>query len=133
VTRYAIDPGTLLQIAEGDVRIDSAHQLVAPNSIRSMALDLMMHRVREGDLTEARALELHERLTEVKIRLLGDRVSRRTAWKLALSQGWESVQLAEYVAVAQLQADALIAIDPNLIDKANGYAPLARLSDLTTA
>jgi len=130
VTRYAIDPGTLVQLAEGNQRINSIHQLVAPNSIRSLALDLLLRRVRDGELTDARALELHEGMTEVKIRLLGDRVSRRTAWRIALAHGWTTVQLAEYIAVAMLQADALIAADPDLATKAAGSVPLATFEDL---
>ena len=41
------------------------------------------------------------------MRLLGDRVSRRTAWKIAQEQGWETTFDAEYLAVTKLQADAL--------------------------
>jgi hypothetical protein len=55
------------------------HQLVAPNSIRSEALEILLSDVRAGLRPESDALGLHERMTEVKMRLLGDRVSRRTA------------------------------------------------------
>jgi hypothetical protein len=44
----------------------------------------------ERYLAEDLALQHHERLTELKMRLLGDRVSRRTAWKVAREQGWEA-------------------------------------------
>jgi len=43
--------------------------------------------------------------------LLGDRVSRRTAWRIALEHGWDTIGDAEYLAVTQLQADVLITID----------------------
>ena len=46
-------------------------------------------------------------LTELKIRVLGDRVSRATSFKLANEQGWETTFDAEYLAVTLLQADAL--------------------------
>jgi len=75
-------------------------------------------------------LTLHERMTETKIRLLGDRVSRRTAWRLALEHGWSSIEDAEYLAVAQLQAEALIALSPSLASMATGIVPLAQVSDL---
>ena len=52
--------------------------------------------VSSGDLTEPAAFAQHERLTEMKMRLLGDRVSRRTAWKIAREQQWESTFDAEY-------------------------------------
>jgi predicted nucleic acid-binding protein len=130
MTRYVIDPPTLVQVAQDDRRIDTAHQLVAPNSIRSQALDLLLQDVRDGKLTEEIALDLHERMTELKIRVLGDRVSRRTAWRIARAQDWTTIRDAEYLAVAKLQADALIATDPELAAKASGLVPLAAVSDL---
>jgi predicted nucleic acid-binding protein len=130
VTRFAIDPATLVRLAEGNYRISANHQLVAPNSIRSLALDLLLQRVRNGELTEPRAVELHERITEIKIRLLGDRVSRRTAWQIALAQDWNTIRLAEYIAVAKLQADVLIAVDPDLAAAAASSVPVATFADL---
>ena len=65
------------------------------------------------------------------MRLLGDRVSRRTAWKIAQEQGWETTFDAEYLAVAKLQADALITIDPALATKAAHIVPLASVAVLT--
>jgi len=95
-----------------------------------LALDLLLQRVRDGELTESEAVELHERMTEIKMRLLGDRVSRRTAWQIAFSQGWNTIRLAEYIAVAKLQADVLIAVDPDLVNGATGSVPVATLVDL---
>jgi hypothetical protein len=79
MTRYVIDAPTLLHLVANGVQVSPRHQLVAPTLIRSQALSLLLEAVRHGDLTEALALEHHERLTELKMRLLGDRVSRRTA------------------------------------------------------
>src|SRR3954466_4093703 len=98
MTRYVIDAPTLLHLVAHDVQVSPRHQLVAPNLIRSQALSLLLEGVRRGDLTEAQALQNHERLTELKMRLLGDRVSRRTAWRIAREQGWETTYDAEYVA-----------------------------------
>ncbi|HEY5202923.1 MAG TPA: hypothetical protein VIJ31_18640, partial [Acidothermaceae bacterium] len=114
MTRFVIDPPTLVLLAEDGRAIDPAHQLVAPNSIRSQALDLLLQSVSAGELTEKAALELHERMTELKIRVLGDRVSRRTAWRIAREHNWPTIRDAEYLAIAKLQADALIATDPEL-------------------
>ena len=58
-------------------------------------------------------------------------MSRRTAWRIARQQGWASTYAAEYLAVTQLQADALITIDPELAAKARDLVPLARLAALT--
>src|SRR5215208_965638 len=87
--------------------------------------------VRSGDLTEDLALEHHERLTELKMRLLGDRVSRRTAWKIAREQGWKTIYDAEYLAVTRLQADALVTVDAAMATRAEGLVPLAPLETLT--
>lgn len=130
MTRYVIDAPTLLQVVADGLQINPGHQLVAPNLIRSQALTLLLDGVRSGDLTEAQALEQHDRLTEVKMRLLGDRVSRRTAWKLALEQGWETTYDAEYLAVTKLQADALVTVDPALAKKAAGLVPVAPVTAL---
>ena len=132
MTRFVIDAPSLLQLVRGGHAIDPAHQLVAPNSVRSQALDLLLQEVRSGELTERAALDLHERLTEVKMRLLGDRVSRRTAWQFAREHDWDTIGQAEYLAVARLQADALITADAELAGHATGIVPLAKLADLFT-
>ncbi len=132
MTRYVIDAPTLLHIVANDVQVSPRHQIVAPNLIRSQALSLLLGAVRRGELTEDVALEHHERLTELKMRLLGDRVSRRTAWKIAREQNWETTYDAEYLAVTKLQADALVTVNPALATKAKDVVPLAAFEALTT-
>jgi predicted nucleic acid-binding protein len=131
VARYVIDAPTLLHVVTEGVAVAPEHQLVAPNLVRSQALALLLAAVRRGELTEKEALQRHERLTETKMRLLGDRVSRRVAWDIALQQGWDTTLEAEYLAVAKLQADALVTIDPQFAAKANGIVPVAPLTALT--
>jgi predicted nucleic acid-binding protein len=128
-----IDARTLLHIVATDLDVNSNHQLVAPNFIRSQALALLLEKVRNGDISEEVALQRHERFTELKMRLLGDRVSRRTAWNIARANGWDTTFDAEYLAVCQLQADALITIDPALAAKAEGVVTLASLEMLSTS
>src|SRR5947207_15852681 len=118
MTRCAIDPPTFVRLARSGLRPHPAHQLVAPNSLRSRALELLLTEVRAGHLDDREALELHERLTELRVRLLGDRVSRRTAWDLARQFDWDDLIDAEYLAVTKLQADALVTKDPDLAGKA---------------
>lgn len=130
MTRYVIDAPTLLHLVAHGVRVDPAHQLVAPSSIRSQALQLLLQDVHEGTLSEEDALERHERITELRMRVLGDRVSRRTAWRLA-REGDLTIGVAEYLAVARLQADALVTLDPELVAAASGVVPLAVVEDLT--
>lgn len=128
-----IDAPTLLHVLDNDLSVDQSHQLVAPGSIRSEALQLLLDDVRRGARTEKEALATHERITERKMRLLGDRVSRGTAWRIARDHDWDSLRDAEYVAVARLQADALVTIDPRLTAKADGIVDTAPLEALLTA
>jgi predicted nucleic acid-binding protein len=120
VARYVVDPQTLLRVVADDRRVAHGHQLVAQNSVRSDALGLLLTAVREGDLSEKEALATHTHLTELKMRLLGDRVSRGTAWQLARDHDWDSLHWAEYLAVARLQADALVTVNAELAALARG-------------
>jgi predicted nucleic acid-binding protein len=115
MTRYAIDAPTLVRLAETGFEITGGDQLVAPRSIRSDALQLLLAEVHAGTRTEKEALALHLTMTELKIRALGDRVSRGTAWRIAIADPGIDLPTAEYVAVAQLQADVLVTADPALL------------------
>ena len=48
------------------------------------------------------------------MRLLGDRVLQNVAWKAAGLLGWADTFDAEYVALTQLHADALITLNRQL-------------------
>jgi predicted nucleic acid-binding protein len=130
MTRYGIDAPTLLRIVTDRLPIRPDHQLVAPNSIRPDALTLLLGQVARGDLTDKEAAELHTRLTELKIRTLGDRGSRWAAYRIAREHGWESIREAEYLAVTRLQADAFVTVDTELARRAEGIVPLAPLEAL---
>ena len=130
MARYVIDAPTLLHMVDAGLQVDPGHQLVAPNSIRSEALELLLHDVRAGKRAETAALEAHERMTEIKMRLLGDRVSRRTAWQIARQHDWDTLRDAEYLALTRLQADALVTVDPSLAATARDAVPVAAIDDL---
>lgn len=71
-----------------------------------------------------------ERITTMKIRLLNDRVSRSVAWKIASDLDWDDTAAAEYLAVAKLQADRFVTLEPKLRRAANGIIPLAEIAEL---
>lgn len=131
MTRYAIDAPTLLRIVTDELSVSDDHQLVAPNAVRSRALTLLLQAVQRGELTEREASRLHTRVTEVRIRVLSDRVSRWTSFRIAREQGWETTYDAEYVAVTRLQADAFVTVDEAMAAKVEGLVPLAPLEALT--
>lgn len=130
MTRYAIDAAVALRLVRAGSDADKRHQLVGPAVLRSHALSMLYRDVREGRLDERAGRSQLEGLAGLKIRLLGDRVSRATAWKIAAKLGWDDTAMAEYLAVGVLQADALVSDDPQLRAGAAGLLPLAEFSDL---
>ncbi|MBV9293556.1 MAG: hypothetical protein JO222_13995 [Frankiales bacterium] len=130
MARYVIDPPTLLQIVTGGRQVDDSHQLVAVNSIRSDVLQLLLEEVRRGERTDRSALEVHEQITELKMRLLGDRGSRGMAWRIAREHGWDSLREAEYLAVTKLQADAFVTVDRDLAKRAKAIVPVEPIKAL---
>lgn len=133
MARYVIDAPTLLHIVARDLGIDPAHQLVAAKSILSEAMQLLLWDVRADERTATEALEIHERITGMKMRLLGDRASRGLAWRIAMEQGWDSLREAEYIAITHLQADALVTVDEGLAAKAENVVPVAQFGALLTS
>jgi predicted nucleic acid-binding protein len=130
MTRYAIDAAVALRLVRESRGADERRQLVGPSVLRSHALSMLYRDVREGRLDEQTGRELLEGLAGLKIRLLGDRVSRSTAWRIAEQLDWNDTIAAEYLAVAVLQADVLVTEDEHLSSAAHGIIPLASYADL---
>ncbi|MCB2413462.1 hypothetical protein LGT39_11460 [Demequina sp. TTPB684] len=129
--RYGIDALVALEIARGGIAVHESHTLVGPGRLRSDAMAALYDGVATGALTRDEARSILEALTGVRIRLLNDRVSRATAWKLALSRDALSPTAAEYVAVARLQADALVTTDPDVAAFAEGLVEMAPVQALS--
>ncbi|GAA4311251.1 hypothetical protein [Klenkia terrae] len=123
MTRIVLDAPTLLHVVSGGAEIGPAHQLVAPQSLRPQALALLFAAVGRGELTEAAAREQHEAMTRLKVRSLGDRVSRWTAWCIARDHGLD-LAVAEYLAVTRLQADVFVSVDEAARARAEGIVPV---------
>jgi predicted nucleic acid-binding protein len=60
-------------------------------------------------------------------------VLRRRAWEIADQLGWAETLDAEYVALTQLQADALVTLDGELVRRVEGIVPTASLDAVRTA
>lgn len=130
MTRYAIDAVTALRLVADGIDPGPAHSLVGPSLLRSEALSALYRSVRSGELDAVEGRRRLSGIATMRIRLLGDRVSRQTAWRIAEEHGWDDTRDAEYLAVATLQADALVALDPRLAALAEGIVPLAPLEEL---
>lgn len=133
MTRFAIDAHAAVRLVGEGFTVPEGHQLVAPNLLRSEAMGLLYRDVRAGVIEPARADVLLERLTTLRVRLLGDRVSRAVAWRIATEGGWDDTAPAEYVAVARLQADVLVALDPDLAARARGLVDVVPVETLLAA
>ena len=130
MTRYGIDALVAIRLAESETAVPDEHRLVAPSLLRSDALAILYRSVREGERTEQEGLAILRRIAGMPMRVLGDRVSRQTAWRIAADLDRDEPGLAEYLAVTRLQADALVALDPELLAAADGVVPVAPLSVL---
>jgi predicted nucleic acid-binding protein len=132
VTRFVIDCETLLRIASGEVEVAAEHKLVAPTLVRSQALSALYEAARRGEISTADGIERVTRINSLKVRFLGDRVSQRTAWKVAEQLGWETTHNAEFVAVTRLQADAFVTSDRDLAQEVSGLVETATIDALRT-
>jgi predicted nucleic acid-binding protein len=133
MTRYVLDPFAAIELARRAVAVPEEHQLVAPARLRSDTLAILYRAARLGQEPADEARRLLDRITTMRIRLLNDRVSRGTAWRIADRQGWDDTADAEYVAVTQLQADALVALDSGLAARVADLVPVAPFDVLVAA
>jgi predicted nucleic acid-binding protein len=130
--RYVIGPDVARRLAQEQVVVADEHQLVAPTLLRSQLLSLLYRAVRQGELTKQEADRQLTYVRGLQIRLLGDRVLQSVAWKIAEQLGWPDTLDAEYVALTQLQADALITLDAEFAAAVKGLvvvAPFEALRD----
>ncbi len=114
MSKFVVDAGAVLHLVTEGIVVGAEHELLAPTLLRSQVLSLLHEAVHRGELTAAEAEQRRARIDGWRMRLLGDAVLRRVAWQLADRFGWASTYDAEYVALTQLQADALVTLDADL-------------------
>ncbi|MBA2332653.1 MAG: type II toxin-antitoxin system VapC family toxin [Actinobacteria bacterium] len=131
--RFVVDCGVVLQIADEGIEVRAEHELLAPTLLRSQTLSALHEAVHRGELEPDVALERLTRMWAMPIRLLGDAVLRRLAWKLAEELGWAETYEAEYVALTRLQADAFATLDAELARRVEGIVPTATIDALRKA
>jgi predicted nucleic acid-binding protein len=128
--RYVIGPDVALLLAREQRTVGEACQLVAPTLIRSQTLTLLYQAVRRGDLTKKDADRQLDHVRGLRLRLLGDRVLQSVAWRVADQLGLPDTLDAEYIALTQLQADALITLDERLAELARTLVTVRPVGDL---
>jgi predicted nucleic acid-binding protein len=133
MTRYVVDVSAVLHLASERLTVAAEHELLAPTLLRSQVLSALHEAVTRGELEADVARERLARIGRMPIRLLGDAVLRRRAWAVADQLGWASTYRAEYVALTQLQADALVTLDADLAARVGGIVAIASIDALRPA
>jgi predicted nucleic acid-binding protein len=131
MSRYVIGPDVAMRLAQDQAVIRDAHQILAPTLLRSQLLSLLYQAVRRGDMTRKDAEQRLDYVRALRIRLLGDRVLQNVAWKVAVLLGWSDTFDAEYVALTQLHADALITLDDRLAEAVKSLVTVAPIDVLS--
>jgi predicted nucleic acid-binding protein len=130
MTRFVIDAPVAIQLASEGAAIPAGHALVAPTLLRSQVLALMYTSVREGTTDERTARRVLDDIRSLRVRLLGDRVMQAHAWRIAHTLDWPDTYRAEYIALTQLQADALVTADEVLSAAASTLVRVAPVPEL---
>ena len=133
MTRFVVDCGVVLHLASEEIEVPAEHELLAPTLLRSQTLSVLHESVHRGEIEPDVALDRLNRIWAMPIRLLGDAVLRRNAWKVAERLGWAETYVAEYVALTKLQADALVTLDAELARQVEGIVPTATIDALQAA
>jgi predicted nucleic acid-binding protein len=130
MTRFVVDASAVLHLVSAEVEVSATHKLLAPTLLRSQTLSALHEAVQRGELAPEVGRDRLTRIGRMPIRLLGDAVLRRRAWELADQLGWASTYDAEYVALTQLQADALVTLDADLARGVQGIVATASIDAL---
>jgi predicted nucleic acid-binding protein len=130
VTKFVVDAGVVLHLANAEVKVRATHKLLAPTLLRSQTLSALHEAVQRGEIPADVARHRLAHIRRMRIRLLGDAVLQRRAWDLADQLGWASTYNAEYVALTQLQADAFVTLDAELASSVKGIVATASIDAL---
>ena len=130
MTRFVVDASAVLHLVSAEVEVSATHELLAPTLLRSQTLSALHEAVQRGELPPEVGRDRLTRIGRMPIRLLGDAVLRRRAWELADQLDWASTYDAEYVALTQLQADALVTLDADLARGVQGIVATASIDAL---
>ena len=130
MTKFVVDAGVVIHLVAAAIDVSPEHVLLAPTLLRSETLSLLHEAVARGEIPADVGLDRHRRISQMRIRLLGDAVLRRRAWQVADQLGWARTYVAEYVALTQLQADAFVTLDAELASSLEGIVATASIDDL---
>ncbi len=130
MARYVIGPDVAIHLAGDEAVVPDGHHMLAPALLRSQMLSLLYQAVRRGEMTKKDAERRRDYVLGMRIELFGEPVLQSVAWKVADQLGWSDTFDAEYVALTQLAADALITLDRHLADAVKDLVTVAPIEAL---
>jgi len=130
MTTFVIDARVAVNLATGGATIPAEHSLAAPTLLRSQALALVYESVHRSEIDERTGRKILDDIRGLRIRLLGDRSLQDHAWRIAAKLNWPDTYQAEYIALTQLQADALVTLDDELASAARAFVKTASPADI---
>jgi predicted nucleic acid-binding protein len=130
MTTFVIDAPVAIQLATRGATIPPQHSLTAPTLLRSQALALVYESVHRGEIDERAGRKVLDDIRGLGIRFLGDRSLEDHAWRLATKLNSPDIYQAEYIALTQLQADALVTLDDELAAAARAFVKTASPADI---
>ncbi|SBS70571.1 conserved hypothetical protein [uncultured Mycobacterium sp.] len=130
MTTFVIDAPVAIELATTRASIPPEHSLAAPTLLRSQALALVYGSVHRGEIDERTGRKILDDIRGLRIRLLGDRSLHDHAWRIAARLNWPDTYRAEYIALTQLQADALATADKDLAAAARGFVETVSPTDI---
>jgi predicted nucleic acid-binding protein len=133
MSTFVIDALVAIDLAASGAVVPAGHSLTAPTLLRSQVLALVYESVHSGELSERAGRKILDDVRGLRIRFLGDRSLEDHAWRLATKLNWPDIHRAEYIALTQLQADALVAFDDELASAARAFVKTASPADILRA
>ena len=130
MTTFVIDAQVAIDLATAGVTIPPEHSLAAPTLLRSQALARVYASVHRGEIDQRTGRQILDDIRGLRIRLLGDRSLQDQAWRIAAKLNWSDTYRAEYIALTQLQADALATADKKLAAAARAFVQTASPADI---
>ncbi|EHB47853.1 protein of unknown function DUF1905 [Mycolicibacterium rhodesiae JS60] len=130
MTTFVIDAQVAVNLAAHGATIPPRHSLTAPTLLRSQVLALVYESVRRGEIDDRAGRQILDDIRALRIRFLGDRSLEDHAWRLAAELNWPDIHQVQYIALTQLQADALVTSDTELAAAARGFVTIASPADI---
>lgn len=127
---FVVDARVAVDLATAGAAIPAEHSLTAPTLLRSQVLALVYESVHRGEIDERAGRKILDDIRGLRIRFLGDRSLEDHAWRLAVELNWPDVHQAQYIALTQLQADALVTADDEFASAAKSFVTVATKADI---